>query len=180
MIHIKNMDLVVAGLASALTVVPSSGAQEALKQEAMKQDEMKHGMKQDGMKQDGMKQDSMMHDAKAKTVATGKFHSKVHKTEGRATIYQEAEGKLVLRLTGFSTSNGPDVHVILVSTTNAADDANFMKSNTDRVELGGLKGNHGDQNYDIPAGTDLNKFTAVSIYCERFSANFGTAPLEKF
>jgi len=170
MIHIKNVALVVAGLASSLTVVPSSGAQDALKQEAMKQDEMKHGMKQDGM----------MHDAKAKTVATGKFHSKVHKTEGRATIYQEAEGKLVLRLTGFSTSNGPDVHVILVPTTNAADDANFMKSNTDKVELGGLKGNKGDQNYEIPAGTDLNKFTAVSIYCERFSANFGTAPLEKF
>jgi hypothetical protein len=48
------------------------------------------------------------------------------------------------------------------------------------VELGSLKGNKGDQNYEIPAGTDLNKFTAVSIYCERFSANFGTAPLEKF
>jgi len=150
--------------------VPSSGAQDALKQEPMKQDEVKQDMKQDGM----------MHDAKAKTVATGKFHSKVHKTEGRATIYQEAEGKLVLRLTGFSTSNGPDVHVILVRTTNAADEANFMKSNTDKVELGSLKGNKGDQNYEIPAGTDLNKFTAVSIYCERFSANFGTAPLEKF
>jgi hypothetical protein len=150
--------------------VPSSGAQDALKQEPMKQDEVKQDMKQDGM----------MHDAKAKTVATGKFHSKVHKTEGRATIYQEAEGKLVLRLTGFSTSNGPDVHVILVRTTNAADEANFMKSNTDKVELGSLKGNKGDQNYEIPAGTDLSKFTAVSIYCERFSANFGTAPLEKF
>jgi pentapeptide MXKDX repeat protein len=174
MILMKNMALVVAGLASALTVVPSSGAQDALKQEPMKQDEMKQGMKQD------MKQDGMTHDAKAKTVATGKFHSKVHKTEGRATIYQEAEGKLVLRLTGFSTSNGPDVHVILVRTTNAADEANFMKSNTDKVELGSLKGNKGDQNYEIPAGTDLSKFTAVSIYCERFSANFGTAPLEKF
>ena len=54
MIHMKNMALVVAGLASALTVVPSSGAQDAVKQEPMKQDEMKHGAaKQDGMKQDG-------------------------------------------------------------------------------------------------------------------------------
>jgi hypothetical protein len=48
------------------------------------------------------------------------------------------------------------------------------------VELGKLKGNEGDQNYEIPAGTDLTKFRAVSIYCERFNANFGTAPLEKF
>jgi len=47
---------------------------------------------------------------------TGKFHGKVHATSGRATVYQEADGKLVLRLTNFKTSNGPDVHVILVAT----------------------------------------------------------------
>ena len=137
-------------------------------------------MKQDSMKQDQMQDDKMMHEGKAKTLVTGKFHGKVHKTEGRATIYQESDGKLVLRLTNFKTSNGPDVHVILVATTDAMDDANFLKDNTEKLELGKLKGNEGDQNYEIPAGTDLTKFRAVSIYCERFNANFGAAPLEKF
>jgi Electron transfer DM13 len=136
---------------------------------------------QDSMKQDNMKQDDkMMPNAKAKTIFTGKFHGKVHQTEGRATVYQEADGKLTLRLTNFKTSNGPDVHVILVATKDAVDDANFLKSKTERVELGKLKGNEGDQNYEIPAGTDLTKFQTVSIYCERFDANFGAAPLEKF
>ncbi len=116
----------------------------------------------------------------AKTLETGTFHGKVHNTSGRATIYQEADGKLVLRLTHFKTSNGPDVHVILIAVKDADDNANFLTSGTERVELGALKGNEGDQNYDIPAGTDLNKFTTVSIYCERFNANFGTAPLTKF
>lgn len=116
----------------------------------------------------------------AKTLATGTFHGKVHSTSGRATIYQESDGKLILRLTNFKTSNGPDLHVVLIALRDAADDANFLKSSTERVELGKLKGNEGDQNYEIPAGTDLNKFHAVSIYCERFDANFGTAPLEKF
>ena len=87
---------------------------------------------------------------------------------------------MILRLTNFKTSNGPDVHVILIAATDADDDANFLKSNTERVELGKLKGNEGDQNYDIPSGTDLSKFQTVSIYCERFNANFGAAPLEKF
>ena len=137
-------------------------------------------MAQDGMKQDSMKQDGMMKEEKAKTLFTGRFHGKVHATEGRATIYQQGDGKLLLRLTGFKTSNGPDVHVILVAAKDASDDANFLKSNTDRVELGKLKGNEGDQNYEIPAGTDLSKFATVSIYCERFNANFGAAPLEKF
>ena len=116
----------------------------------------------------------------AKTLETGTFHGKVHQTSGRATIYREADGKLVLRLTNFKTSNGPDVHVILVAAKDADDDANFLKSDTARVELGKLKGNEGDQNYEIPAGTDLSKYQTVSIYCERFNANFGAAPLEKF
>lgn len=124
---------------------------------------------------DGTKQETT-----AKTLETGAFHGKVHNTSGRATIYQESDGKLILRLTNFKTSNGPDVHVVLIALKDADDDANFLKSGTERVELGKLKGNEGDQNYEIPAGTDLNKFRAVSIYCERFNANFGTAPLEKF
>jgi Electron transfer DM13 len=116
----------------------------------------------------------------AKTLETGTFHGKVHQTSGRATVYEEAGGKLVLRLTNFKTSNGPDVHVILVAVKDAEDDANFLKSDTARVELGKLKGNEGDQNYDVPSGTDFAKYQTVSIYCERFNANFGAAPLEKF
>ncbi len=125
-------------------------------------------------------QDSMKHEDKTKTLETGTFHGKVHKTSGRATIYQEADGKLLLRLTDFKTSNGPDVHVILIAAKDAEDDANFLKSSTERVELGTLKGNEGDQNYEIPSDTDLSRFQTVSIYCERFNANFGAAPLEKF
>jgi hypothetical protein len=125
-------------------------------------------------------QESSGHDNKVKTLATGSFHGKVHQTSGRATIYQEADGKMVLRLTNFKTSNGPDVHVILIAAKDAEDDANFLKSDTARVELGKLKGNEGDQNYEIPTGTDLSKFQTVSIYCERFNANFGAAPLERF
>jgi pentapeptide MXKDX repeat protein len=166
MVRTIKTGLALTALAAVFSLQPSAHTQEP--------------MKQDGMKQDKMQDDKIMHEGKAKTLVTGKFHGKVHKTEGRATIYQEADGKLVLRLTKFKTSNGPDVHVILVATTDALDDANFLKDNTEKLELGKLKGNEGDQNYEIPAGTDLTKFRAVSIYCERFNANFGTAPLEKF
>jgi hypothetical protein len=117
---------------------------------------------------------------KAQPLETGTFHGKVHNTSGRATIYKEADGRLLLRLTNFKTSNGPDVHVILIAAKDADDDANFLKSSTERLDLGSLKGNEGDQNYNIPSGTDLKKFQTVSIYCERFNANFGAAPLEKF
>jgi pentapeptide MXKDX repeat protein len=166
MVRTIKTGLALEALTAAFSVQPSVYAQEP--------------MKQDSMQQDKMQDDKMMHENNAKTLVTGKFHGKVHKTEGRATIYQESDGKLVLRLTKFKTSNGPDVHVILVATTDAMDDANFLKDNTEKLELGKLKGNEGDQNYEIPAGTDLTKFRTVSIYCQRFNANFGAAPLEKF
>ena len=111
-------------------------------------------------------------------VATGTFHGAAHKTSGRATIYS-LNGNETLRLTHFKTSNGPDVHVVLIAASDAQDNENFLNKNVERVELGKLKGNEGDQDYAVPAGTDLSKFKAVSIYCERFNANFGTAPLEK-
>jgi len=161
-----------AGLGFAVLSAAFALQAPAQAQDSMPQDKMQS----DSMKQDKMG-DKMMHEGMAKTLFTGKFHGKVHKTEGRATVYQEADGKLVLRLTGFKTSNGPDVHVILVA---AYADANSLKSDTERVELGKMKGNEGDQNYEVPAGTDLTKFSTVSIYCERFNANFGAAPLEKF
>src|SRR5215472_12037908 len=75
-------------------------------------------------------QDSTKQDSQVKTLETGTFHGKVHQTSGRATIYQEPDGNLVLRLTNFKTSNGPDVHVILVAAKDADDDANFLKNDT--------------------------------------------------
>jgi len=171
MIRTIKASLAFAALTGAFLFQAPLHAQDAMKQDAMKQDDMK---------KDKMQDDKMAHEGMAKTLLTGKFHGKVHATSGRATVYEEADGKLVLRLTNFKTSNGPDVHVILVATKDAGDDANFLKSNTERLELGKLKGNEGDQNYEIPAGTDLAKFRTVSVYCERFNANFGAALLEKF
>jgi Electron transfer DM13 len=45
------------------------------------------------------------------------------------------------------------------------------------VDLGPLKGNKGDQNYEVPASVDLAKYRAVTIWCARFNVNFATAPL---
>lgn len=111
---------------------------------------------------------------------TGRLEGKAHQTSGRATIYKTAEGKTYLRLSDFTTSNGPDVHVLLVKAEDKALEQEIVKGNLESVELGSLKGNQGDQNYDLPATADLNQYQAVAIYCERFHAIFGVARLEKF
>jgi len=108
-------------------------------------------------------------------LASGQFHSGAHETKGVATVFQLAGGKKTLRLTNFETSNGPDVHVYLVAATDAKDNDSVTKA--EFVDLGSLKGNIGDQNYELPANADLAKYRAVTIWCKRFSVNFGTAPL---
>jgi hypothetical protein len=112
----------------------------------------------------------------SRTLAKGMFRGIAHETKGAAAIH-EIDGKRILRLTGFETSNGPDVRVLLVAAADAPDDATVK--NAGSIELGKLKGNVGDQNYDIPADVDLGTYRAVTIWCNRFSVNFGTAPLTK-
>jgi hypothetical protein len=108
-------------------------------------------------------------------IASGSFHDVAHKGVGRASIYQQPEGKRILRFTNFETSNGPDVRVYLVA-ANDASDSETVK-NAGFVEVAALKGNIGDQNYDLPSDIDLSKYRAVTIWCKRFSVNFATAPL---
>jgi hypothetical protein len=45
------------------------------------------------------------------------------------------------------------------------------------LSLGPLKGNRGNQTYELPAEFDPNKHRSISIWCQRFSVNFATAPL---
>jgi electron transfer DM13 len=109
-------------------------------------------------------------------LASGSFHNGAHDTKGTATIYQSADGKKTLRLTQFETSNGPDVLVYLVAAPDATDNETVTRAGF--LPIGALKGNIGDQNYDVPADTDLSKYRSVTIWCRRFSVNFGTAPLQ--
>ena len=111
------------------------------------------------------------------TLATGMFHSNAHETKGTATVLDLGGGRRVLRLTDFATSNGPDVRVYLVAAPDVQDDATVKTAGF--VELGPMKGNIGDQNYDIPATVDLANYRTVTIWCKRFSVNFGSAPLAK-
>ncbi len=111
----------------------------------------------------------------AQALESGTFYSILHPTEGTATIYRMADGTRVLRLTNFKTSNGPDVHVYMVAADDAKDNDSVLRAGF--IDLGIIKGNIGDQNYTLGPDVDLAKYRAVSVWCKRFSFNFGAAPL---
>ena len=90
-----------------------------------------------------------------------------HKAEGIAKVINLADGRTFLRLENLKTTNGPDLYVYL----------SVGKDALDIVNLGRLKGNIGNQNYEIPSGTDLSKYNTVLIWCKAFSTLFGSAKL---
>ncbi|WP_018216945.1 DM13 domain-containing protein [Salinispora vitiensis] len=111
-------------------------------------------------------------------VRSGEFITHEHDTSGTARIIRTTDGKLRLELVGLATSNGPDLRVWLTDQPVRTGEAGWHVFDDGHwVELGRLKGNRGDQAYDIPADVDLDKLTSVSIWCKRFAVSFGAAPL---
>ncbi len=110
----------------------------------------------------------------AQKLLTGSFKGIAHQTAGQAMIY-ELDGRRVLRFTQFSTSDGPDVHVYLVAAPDASSDD--VVRHAGFINLGKMKGNQGDQNYDLPSNADLSMYRSVSLWCERFNVNFGACTL---
>ena len=107
-------------------------------------------------------------------LAQGNFSSQAHHTAGNAAIYRNGQGH-ILRLSNFVTSNGPDVHVYLTKgqgTDNASIKAGHF------LDLGVIKGNVGDQNYQLPADFDPADYRGISIWCARFGVGFGGADLQ--
>ncbi|HEX6029213.1 MAG TPA: DM13 domain-containing protein [Nitrososphaeraceae archaeon] len=92
----------------------------------------------------------------------------IHNAEGEAKIipFQDRD-KNILRLENLRVTNGPDLYVYLATD----------KTTSDFVNVGKLKANNGNQNYDIPAGTDLTKYDTVLIWCRPVSVLFGSAEL---
>ena len=108
------------------------------------------------------------------TLAEGEFLSLEHDTIGTAVTLELPDGSRYLRFEGLDTSNGPDLRVYL-SEIPASDD--WYAYGERFVDLGALKGNRGDQNYELPTDLKLSRYKSAVIWCRRFTVGFGVAPL---
>lgn len=82
----------------------------------------------------------------------------------------------MVRLENLASSDGPDVKVWL-SDLDAGGDW-FKYRSGKYLDLGLIKATHGNQNYTIPAGADLQGLRTVVLWCDRFSVAFGSAALQ--
>lgn len=102
---------------------------------------------------------------------TGSFAGadEFHFGEGTARLIETAPGTFTVRLEDFAVRNGPDLFVYLSSDADGYADG--------AIELGRLKADQGNQNYTVPAGTDLSNVESVVIWCKQFAVLFATAKL---
>lgn len=93
-----------------------------------------------------------------------------HFGRGTAHLLETAPGVFVVRLEDFEVRNGPDLYVYLSPSADGYADG--------AIELGGLKADKGNQNYEVPPGVDPTSVASVVIWCKQFAVLFATAPLE--
>ncbi len=113
--------------------------------------------------------------ASMQILAQGLFYHLAHEGAGTAAIYLLADGSRILRLEGFTVLNGPDLHVYLTTQDPVLNTVGVELDGA--VDLGELKGNIGDQNYELPAGLDISLIKSVVIWCQPFRVPFIAAPL---
>ena len=109
---------------------------------------------------------------------TGSFRDQdsFHKGSGEATIFRGPDGSLLLRLENLRVTNGPDLHVILSPHSDPGNQGELKGPGY--IDLGKLKGNRGNQNYEIPNEVDVAATGSVVIYCKPFHVIFSVASLE--
>jgi len=107
-------------------------------------------------------------------LSSGQFVGVAHGASGTAAVVELGSGGRVLTFTDLDTDNGPDLRVYLVAGPVSGD-----SDVGDFVDLGGLKGNKGTQQYEIPAGTDTDRYSTVVIWCRAFTISFAMAELTR-
>ncbi len=109
------------------------------------------------------------------TLVEGQFMgSGRYDVSGDALVLNDGTEQRFLRFENFESDNGPDLDVYLSA---APADASGSELEEDWILLGELRGNIGDQNYELDPSIDLERYSTVVIWCTRFSAQFGTAGL---
>ncbi|AJW71492.1 DM13 domain-containing protein [Nitrosopumilus adriaticus] len=153
------------------TMMEESAMEETMMEEsAMEETMMEESAMEETMMEETMMEETMMEETIPISYA-GKFvgvGDGIHDAQGDAYTIPLQDGSNVLRLEDFQSTNGPDLYVYLATDDNASE----------FINLGELKANKGNQNYQIPEDTDLDKYNKVLIWCKAFGVLFGSAELE--
>ena len=101
-------------------------------------------------------------------LATGAFSSAgAGSASGQASFVQLPNQQVKVTIKGLDVTPGPTLHVFLAK--------NDGKNVSAHKDLGSLRGNKGDLQYTIPAGTDTRQYKTVVIWCKFLGVPFARA-----
>ncbi len=111
-------------------------------------------------------------------ISRGSLISHEHSTSGTVSIIEQPDGSRVLAIEDLDTTTGPDVHVWLSQGDVVEGFAGWRTAaGVPHVDLGMIKGNKGNQVYEIPADVELADYPSVFLWCVKFSVSFGAAEM---
>jgi hypothetical protein len=112
---------------------------------------------------------------------SGSFISGEHTTNGKASIIQENGNYFIELDQTFKTSeNGPDLFVILHRSPNilsVSKPPDYAIAEGDYALIAPLKSFNGKQRYAIPKDIQIDNYQSIAVWCRKFNATFGFAPL---
>ena len=117
-------------------------------------------------------------DAGPKVVSQGEFVSHEHHTSGTVKVFELPDGTHQLALENLDTSNGPDVQVWFSKGPVVEGLAGLTTAGQyEHLAIAPIKGNKGNQVYDLPADFRPADWPTLDLWCEDFSVSFGAAAL---
>jgi hypothetical protein len=105
--------------------------------------------------------------AAATLLKKGNLEGINHTASGTASIYILNDNKTVV-LDPYMSQSGPDLKIYLSKDIDASE----------YIRLGNLKSTMGKQTYDIPKDTDLDAYSFVHVWCEKYTVVFARAELK--
>lgn len=94
--------------------------------------------------------------------------------EGEVTIYQLGDLSRIMRIENFASTRAPDVHLVLTRNPDPTDPNGV---GVDYIDLGPLRGNVGNQTYDVPSGVDFSRYPILALYSVPYDYVISTATL---
>lgn len=112
----------------------------------------------------------------AEVLASGRFYPLERRGRGTAVLHELPNGRLALRLEGFSTSNNTDLFVWLSEAERPRTTKQALRSDHDEFAL--LKSTIGSQNYMLPEDADPDAIRSIVIWCEPIRIAYTAASLD--
>lgn len=113
--------------------------------------------------------------AAGKVLHQGSWTKKGYAVEGQWKIVEDGGKHFVELDASFRTKNAPDLKLFL--SPQNLDKVTGSNATQRTVLVAKLKSNKGAQRYEIPAGTDLEKFITLLLHCEKYSKLWSAATL---